>query len=100
DLLDRPHVCRVLRAKKVVGSTLTPAVKTPFVVTHEVLAGQDWVFFDPDDRLREVQAALFEHWWIITDVSVATPDVKSPARLKYTGDVPEPGMEQPIELGF
>ena len=35
----------------------SPAVEAPFMIAHEILAGQDWMLFDPDDRLREVQLA-------------------------------------------
>ncbi len=71
--LYRPHVGGIGGAKEVMRSTFTPAIKTPFMVPHEVLAGEDGMLFHPDDGLREMQAGGLESRWIVAAVAVAAP---------------------------
>src|SRR5262249_1397655 len=39
DLLDQPDVSGVGRAEKAMGRALSPAIKAPFVIAHEVFPG-------------------------------------------------------------
>src|SRR5437762_6839804 len=51
DLLYRPDVRGVSRAKESMGGSFAPPVKAPFVISHEILAGEDRMLLDPNDRL-------------------------------------------------
>ena len=69
DLLDRPHVLRVIRPVELVPGAGAPPVERPFVVAHEVLAGQDRMLLDPDDaparntaRTPSGRAGSFRSW--------------------------------------
>src|SRR6516164_3375145 len=74
-LSHRPDVPYIGWPVKFVSSTLPPAVKTPFVITHVVLPRQHGVLLDPNDGLREIQAGRLEHRWIVATIGVASPNV-------------------------
>src|SRR5438876_238310 len=93
NLLDGPNVDGVIGSKELMRGSLPPSIKAPFMVPHEVLAGQDGMFLHPDDRLGEVEAHGLEDRWIVPAVGIAAPDIKSAPRQQYPGDVSEPGCE-------
>src|SRR5262245_34830605 len=79
NFLHRPDVSGIGRTEKLMGSTFTPAIKAPLVVTHEIFAGEDRVFLDPDDRLRKIEVARLEHRRIVAAVGIAAPNVERAA---------------------
>src|SRR5712692_7473275 len=98
DLLDRPDVRGVGRAKESMSGSLAPAVKAPLVIAHEILAGEDRMFLDPNDRLAEVKANGLEHRRVVAAIGVAAPEIKGSSGLEHPRDVAEPGMEQSFDL--
>ena len=75
-----------------------PDVEAPLVVAHEVLARQDRMLLDPDDRLREIEIELFQDGWENRTIRVATPNVKTAPRLQHAPDIAEPEMQQMLVL--
>ena len=100
NLLDGPDVNRIVRPEELVAGAFFPAVKTPFVIAHEVLAGQDGVLLDPDDGLGEVQLAGLKHRRIIAAVRIASPQIEGFSWQQYPGQVPEPGVQEFFKVGF
>ena len=70
------------------------------MIAHVVLAGQNGMLFDPDDRLAEVQAARLQRCWVVADVRIAAPDVEAPAWQQHARQIAEPGVQEIIEVRF
>src|SRR6516162_6857078 len=96
DLLDAPDIGGVAGTKELMGRSLAPAIEAPLMVAHEVLACQHWVLLDPDNRLREVQANVFEDRRIVATVGIAAPKVEGPPRLELTRDVAKPSVQEAV----
>src|SRR5687768_12980961 len=93
DFLDRPHIGGIFGTKKGVRRPLAPTIKTPFVIAHVILSGQNRMLFDPNNRLREMEVSRLEHRRIVAAVAIATPYVKGSSWLQHPCDVPKPGLK-------
>src|SRR5262245_55758404 len=98
NLFDGPDVGGVAGAKELVCSPLTPSIKTPFVVGHEILSRKQRVYIEPNDGLGEVEAGGLQDRRIVGAICVPTPNVKGASRFQDTGDVAEPGVQQAVKL--
>src|SRR3954465_545957 len=96
-LLHRPDIGDVHWPEPLVRGAFAPTIKTPFMVTHEVLAVHHRVFLDPDDGLTEIELRLLQRRWIRAAVAVPSPDIESSSRLQHPRDVPEPRTEHLVE---
>src|SRR5262249_26691671 len=98
DLFDGPDVYRVIGSEELVSGAFTPTVKTPLMISHEVLARQDWMFLDPNHCLAEIKAVGLKHWWIITAVGITSPNVEATAGVKHARHVAEPSLQKALEF--
>src|SRR5208282_1946424 len=97
-LLDRPDISGVLRSQELVSSAFSPAVETPFVISHEILPRENGMLLDPDYGLREVQTRGLKHRRIVADVGIASPDIESASWFEHASQVAKPGVQQTIEF--
>ena len=75
-----------------------PAVEADLERAHEVFAGENGMLLVPHDALAEVQLVLLQERRVIAEVGVPAPDVESATRIQHACHVPEPGVEQHVEL--
>src|SRR5262249_47344125 len=92
DLLNRPNVGHIVRAEELVGGSLFPPKKTPFVASKEAFSRQHRMQFVPDDLLGEIKPRGLEGMWVVPDVRVPAPDKKETSGEKNPSQVSKPGQ--------
>src|SRR5262249_40734852 len=94
--LDLPKVGSIFGAVEAMRRSFAPAVKGQLKATHEILPGQHWVQFVPDDRLAEIQTVRGEYRRKYGKINGAAPDVVRAALLQRPSQVAEPRFEQTL----
>src|SRR3954465_1974068 len=92
-LLHRPDIGDVHWPEPLVRGAFTPTIKTPFMVSHEVLAVHHRMLLDPDDGLTEIELRLLQRRWVRAAVAVPSPDIWPAPLLQLPRNVPEPCTE-------
>src|SRR5215831_2890796 len=94
DLADGPEVGGVGWSEELVGGAQLPAIETPLVGTHEILARQHRVLLVPDNGLAEIEVVGLEDRRIVATVGIPTPNVEASAWLQNPGQIAEPSLQQ------
>src|SRR5688500_9541351 len=98
DLLHVPNVIRMVGTVETMRCPFFPPVISDLEAPHEVLSGQHRMLLVPDDALREVESAVFQHRWVVSKISIPTPDVECSSWFQYACHVPEPRVKQSTEF--